>query len=405
MARHSRPFESQRTRGELHAGESMVHDVLVGEVWLAGGQSNMGLPLAAAHNAAEILPEASDPQLRLFKVALKTAADPQSDVSGQWKLSRRSRRRFSAVAYFFARDLRQEVGCPLGVIAAPWGGTPIETWISLQGLKQDPPLTRTLGQWEQAVERHHRVQEDPQLPDKYTADLRQWRKEVEPAFNAASKAWLADKQSGKPVGPRPEPARPEPQNPDPMAMPSPSRRPNTPTVSFNGMIAPLAPFALRGVIWYQGEANGSAGLEYRTLFPRLIQDWRNHWETELPFLFVQLPANGPDSAPVAESGWPWLREAQFMTLRLPHTGMAITVDLGDPNNVHPTDKLDVGHRLALIARRDVYGQKLVASGPLYRDFKIDGDAIRVRFAETGAGLTAGQRPGGPPASSPSPLTG
>jgi sialate O-acetylesterase len=112
----------------------------------------------------------------------------------------------------------------------------------------------------------------------------------------------------------------------------------------------------------------------------------------LPFLFVQLPANGLDSAPVAESGWPWLREAQFMTLRLPHTGMAITIDLGDPNNVHPTDKLDVGHRLALIARRDAYGQKLVASGPLYRDFSIDGDAIRVRFVETGAGLTAGQAP-------------
>jgi sialate O-acetylesterase len=194
------------------------------------------------------------------------------------------------------------------------------------------------------------------------------------------------------VGEKPQPAWPEPQNPDPMGMPSPSRRPQTPTVSYNGMIAPLAPFALRGVIWYQGEANGSAGLEYRELFPRLIQDWRAHWGAELPFLYVQLPCFGPDPTPVATSGWPWTREAQLMALREPRTNMAITIDVGDPGDVHPTDKRDVGHRLALLARRNVYAEKVVASGPLLKDFSVEGETIRVRFRETGSGLIIGQAP-------------
>ena len=131
------------------------------------------------------------------------------------------------------------------------------------------------------------------------------------------------------------------------------------------MIAPLAPYALRGVIWYQGEANGSAGFEYRTLFPRLIGDWRAHWDTEFPFLYVQLPGWEHDQKPPEQHDWPWLREAQLMTLKLPRTGMAVTIDVGDPGTVHPGDKYDVGQRLALLARKVAYGEKIVASGPLY----------------------------------------
>jgi sialate O-acetylesterase len=158
------------------------------------------------------------------------------------------------------------------------------------------------------------------------------------------------------------------------------------------MIAPLAPFAARGFIWYQGEANAGAGMEYRTLFPRLIQNWRRLWGAELPFIFVQLPACYKDPTPVAEKGWPWLREAQAMTLRESRTSMAVAIDVGDPNNVHPTDKIDVGHRLALLARRDVYGEALVASGPRYRESRITGGKVRVSFSETGGGLVAGQAP-------------
>jgi sialate O-acetylesterase len=133
-------------------------------------------------------------------------------------------------------------------------------------------------------------------------------------------------------------------------------------------------------------------MDYRELFPRLIEDWRRRWGTDFPFLYVQLPANGKDSLPVAEKGWPWLREAQFLTLRYPNTAMAIGIDVGDPNNVHPADKIDVGERLALLARRDVYGEKLVASGPLFAAFRVEGAKIRVSFHEVGSGLKPGVAP-------------
>ena len=396
MAREARPaLASDEPRELTVRGKNTltVHDVLVGEVWLAGGQSNMRSPLFAAHNAAEVLPLATDTQLRFFTVRFKTAAEPQAAVLGEWQPSTPEKAKdFSAVAYFFARELQHATGRPLAILSASWGGTPIQTWISLAGIKQDPPLPRTLDDWNKAVEQYHKVQANPKLAADYEADLKRWKEEVEPAFNTASKAYNADKAAAKAVGEKPKPAWPEPQNPDPMGMPSPSRRAQTPSVSFNGMIAPLAPYALRGVIWYQGEANGSAGLEYRTLFPRLIQDWRAHWGTQFQFLFVQLPACGADPVPVAESGWPWLREAQLMALREPHTGMAVTIDVGDPNNVHPADKLDVGKRLALLARHSVYGEEVADSGPMFRDFAIEKDRVRVRFCPTGSALIPGQAP-------------
>jgi sialate O-acetylesterase len=370
-----------------------ISDVLVGEVWLAGGQSNMRFPLSASYEAAATLPTADDAQLRFWNVDFRTAAEPQTAITAKWKVSTPATAKdFSAVGYFFARELRQTLGCPVGVISAAWGGTPIETWISVAGLRQAPALSRPLARWDDAVRRYRQLQTDPTPAAAYADDLRRWRKEVEPAFNAANKAYNALPTAEKSRTPKPQPAWPEPQNPDPMGMPSPSRRPQTPAVSFNGMIAPLAPLALRGVIWYQGEANGSAGLDYRELFPRLIQDWRAQWGGEFPFLFVQLPSFGADPVPVAESGWPWTREAQLLTLREPRTAMAVTIDLGDPQDVHPTGKRDVGHRLALLARRDVYGEKLVASGPLLRDFAVEGEKIRLRFRETGGGLTLGQSP-------------
>ena len=380
-----------------------IQDVLVGEVWLAGGQSNMGFGLSSAHNAAEALAHADDGQLRLFKVPLKTAVEPQADTAGQWAVSSaESAKGFSAVAWFFARELRQTQKCPVGVIAAPWGGTPIETWIGLDAIRLDPPLTRLQEQWNKAMEQHQKVLGDPKLAENYAAELKAWKKEVEPAFNAENRAYNTAKAAGKAVGPKPQPSRPEPTNPDPMGAPSPSKRPGVPAISFNAMIAPLAPYTLRGAIWYQGEANGSAGLEYRTLLPRLIQNWRAHWGSEFSFLFVQLPCNGPDKLPVAEAGWPWLREAQLMALREPRTSMAVTIDVGNPNDVHPNDKLDVGHRLALLARRDVYGEKIVAQGPLFRGSEVETNSIRVHFTDTGTGLTAAQAPWRAPGVEPLP---
>ncbi|MEI7948162.1 MAG: sialate O-acetylesterase [bacterium] len=376
-------------------------DVLVGEVWLASGQSNMGSPLFAAHNAAEILPKALDPQLRFFRVKNRTAAEPQSALTGQWETATPdTAKNFSAVAYFFARELRLTQKCPIAILQGAWGGTDIETWISLAGLQQEPVLKKALDRWNGAWEQYQKVVANPQLVTDYEKDLKQWQKEVAPAYAVTLKEYEKAKAAGKAIGPKPQPARPEPSNPDPMGMPSPSRRPSTPTVNFNGVIAPLIPYAIRGVIWYQGENNGGRGMEYRELFPRLIEDWRNVWQKagyeagkDFPFLFVQLPSNGQDTSPVAAQGWPWLREAQFMALKVPRTGMAITLDVGDPNNVHPGDKIDVGQRLALLAKKMAYGEKIVASGPLYQEFKAEADgAVRVNFTETGSGLTIGQSP-------------
>ena len=376
-----------------------VNGVLVGEVWLASGQSNMDFPLHAAHNAAEVLPKAQDAQLRFFRVTKKTASEPQTDCKGKWEVSAPDlARKFSAVAFFFAQEIRRTQKCPVGIIQGAWGGTDIETWISLAGLKQSPALTNPLSRWDKTLAEYAKIQADPKPVADYEKDLKSWMAKVQPAYIAAVKQWNADKAAGRKVGPKPRPERPEPSNPDPMGMPSPSRRPSTPTVNFNGMIAPLVPYAMRGVIWYQGESNSLRGLEYRDLFPRLIEDWRRQWQAaggtagEFPFLFVQLPGYRVDETPVAEIGKPWLREAQLMTLKVPRTGMAITIDVGDPENAHPTDKLDVGLRLSLAARKLVYGEKLVASGPLFMKMQIQGDKVRVQFTETGSGLTIGQQP-------------
>lgn len=375
------------------SSSAVARDVLVGEVWLAGGQSNMRWPLFAAHDAAEVIPTADDPALRFFIATLRTGAEPLDDLEGSWKLTTpQDAREFYAVAFFAARELRRELDVPVGVIGVAWGGTPIQTWISLEELERDPPLEKPLAAWEAAVAQHRAVQADPSRVPAYEAELARWQREVEPKHREELKAWEAARARGEAVGEKPKPPTPEPSNPDPTGMPSPSRRPNTPTISFNGLIAPAAPFSIRGVWWYQGETNGSAGLEYRTLFRRLIADWRRHWDGDLPFLFVQLPSHGADPEPVASRGWPWVREAQLMALALPRTAMAVTIDVGDPADVHPAGKRDVGRRLALLALRDVYGRNIVASGPIYERMSVEGSAIRLHFRETGGGLTPGQSP-------------
>ncbi len=387
------------------SNQLIVNDVIVGEVWLASGQSNMGFPLSASHNAAEAIPAAGDTQLRLFTVAKTTAAAPESDVKGSWQVCLPDTvKDFSAVAYFFGRDLRKALNRPVGLINAAWGGTPIQTWVSLDALKAAPPFTKYLDAWDKAVAEHAKVLADPALIPAYQADLKQWQTEVKPAFDAAMKAYNAAKAAGEDPGPKPKPERPEPSNPDPMAVPSPSARPSTPSVLFNSMISPLIPYGIRGVIWYQGEANGSGGLEYRTLFPRMIADWRTRWGLgNFSFLYVQLA--GWDYAPTQpadQHDWPFLREAQLLTLSVPATGMAVITDVSNLKDVHPAAKSFVGERLALAARRVAYGEKLVASGPLFHDLKINGAKAQVNFTETGGGLVIGQAPWLAPKNDPLP---
>ena len=370
-----------------------ARDVLVGEVWLASGQSNIRAELRSAHNAADALPAAHDPALRFFTVKMSPAAEPLDRVEGDWKTTTPDQAKsFSAVGYFFARELRRTTGKPVAIIVSGWGGTPIQAWTPLASLRREPPLATPLAEWDQALARHREVVENPQLAADYRRDLDRWKRETEPAFLQATRAYQAAKATGKDPGPKPDAAIPEPENPDPMDTPSPSRRPQTPTVAFNGMIAPLAPFALRGVLWYQGEQDGSRGLAYRDLLPRLIEGWRSRWNAELPFVIIQLPAFGHDPGPVAGQGWPWLREAQAMALKLPRTALTVTLDLGDPADVHPANKLDVGLRAGLAARRLAYGEAIVASGPILEESTFADGRARLRFRSTGGGLTPGQAP-------------
>lgn len=368
-----------------------IRDVLVGEVWLASGQSNMGVPLSAVDNAATLLPEARDPLLRCFTVAKATAAEPLADVKGAWQpTTPETARGFSAVAYFFARELRARLNCPVGILHASWGGTAAQCWLGIDSLRQEPALTKYVTQWDQAVVKHREVIEHPELAEGYARDLAAWQAEVAPVFNAA----MNDYKAAGSKGPKPEPSRPMPKNPDPMGMPDPNSRPSTPGVICNAMIAPLARFAMRGVIWYQGEANGGAGLEYRTLLPRLIADWRGRWGlAAMPFLVVQLPGWDHSKDPPERHAWPWLREAQLLTVRtVPKTGLAVAIDVGDPNDVHPANKTDIGLRLALAARKIAYGEDVVHSGPVYREFAIADGTVRLRFDEVGGGLAIGQSP-------------
>ncbi|GGF06433.1 9-O-acetylesterase [Hymenobacter cavernae] len=316
-----------------------LEDVLIGDVWLASGQSNMEMPLRDKNapapgaypvvlNAEQEVAAASFPKIRQFTVQKEVAYQPRSENQGSaWMVcSPGTAGQFSAVAYFFARDLFQQYNIPIGLINSPWGGTPAEAWVSGEALKQLPDFQA-------------RVVEQEKLGQ-------QGVQPTEQVKNAQ----------------------------------------NLPSVLYNGMIAPLIPYALKGVIWYQGESNTGRSYQYRTLFPTLIKDWRSRWGTDLPFLFVQL-ANFTKALPEpAESGWAELREAQAMALTLPRTGMAVAVDVGDASDIHPANKQAVGHRLALVARNVAYGEKVVASGPTYESMSIKGNQVRLKFRNLGSGL-------------------
>jgi len=289
-------------------------DVLVGEVWIDSGQSNMDLPLHAAKNSASVIAGATDDKIRFFDVFRQGTRVPQRGLLvGKWKVgSPKTAKDFSAVAYHFGKALRDKLGVPIGLINATLGGSTAETWTPMATLEADKALRHLAGEERSAL-------------------------------------------------------------------------------MFNGMIAPLMPYGIRGVIWYQGEGNADRGAEYRRLFPEMIRSWRERWEEgDFPFLFVQLaPFQARTDAPVQE-GWADLREAQFLTLQAsPNTAMVVITDLGDEQDIHPRDKAPVGARLALAARKLAYGEDdLVYSGPTFASATVEGEAMIVNFENVGGGLVA-----------------
>lgn len=344
-----------------------VNDVLVGEVWLASGQSNMQLPVNGAANASEERAAALFPQIRFFSVARHPAVAPETDCEGSWIVCRPDTvGGFSAAAYFFGREVHQKVGTPVGLINASWGGTPIEAWISLPRQEEKKEFDPVFAPWREKLS----VPYDAAAAQAgYERQLATWK------TNSAKRK--ADGQA--------------PGNP-PEAPVNPREHKNRPANLFNGMIAPIIPYALRGAIWYQGENNAQSDYPhlYAIQLPLLIDDWRQRWsQGDFPFAWVQLPNFEPKvSRHTAVSQWSEVREAMLHTLAVPNTGMAVTIDVGDPANIHPKNKQAVGHRLALWARARVYGENIPYSGPLPAGQAINGDQITLSFTHTDGGLVA-----------------
>jgi sialate O-acetylesterase len=313
---------------------SAISNVLVGDVWVASGQSNMEFPVEKSLNASNEIAAADLPEIRQFRVLRKVAVTPQETVGGAWQVCNpQTVGKFSAVAFFFAREIHRKQNIPIGIIHCSAGWTPAEAWMSREALRSDPDFAYILDRWDEVTAEAERAKAEGRKPRQ------------DPLFlHRASGFW-------------------------------------------NGGIAPLIPYAIRGVIWYQGETNETRGHEYRKLFRALIADWRRAWNRpDLPFLFVQV-ANvlPPDPEPVP-SEWAELRESQALALALPRTGMAVTIDIGEEKDVHPKNKQEVGRRLALIARVLVYGEDLVYSGPIFKGMKNEGSRIRCEFEHVGGGL-------------------
>jgi sialate O-acetylesterase len=396
------------------AGKNSIalHDVLVGDVWVCSGQSNMEFDLGGgkfgfggALNASEEVAKANYPTMRLFIVKKKIAFEPQADCTGTWEVcTPDSAGSFSAVGYFFGRDIQEDQKVPVGMIGSYWGGTVAQAWTSLPALKAVPELEGEAQQFEDVAthlaEKKQAYEQDA-LP-KWKAEHAAWEKEYGQSYREELKKWTDDAASAQAAG-QPIPKKPVPQHPEPREPRSPDANSNLPTVLSNGMVAPIVPYAIKGAIWYQGESNAGDAKLYRTLFPTMITDWRTRWgEGNFPFIWVQLAnylARTPEPTQ-SSNGWAGLREAQSMTLKLPETGQAVIIDIGQGNNIHPIDKEDVGHRLALSARHVAYGQDIVYSGPTYDSMKIEGDKVRITFKHVGSGLTIAAAPSTQPGVSP-----
>jgi sialate O-acetylesterase len=327
-----------------------LKNVLVGEVWIASGQSNMEWPLRAAYEADKAIAASANPKLRLYTVPKLKADAPTNNVPSFWlECSPMTTPAFSAVAYYFARDLQKALGVPVGIIHTSWGGSPAEVWMSQQALAANPDFKRDI------------LDGYATQFQKYQEALAQFKKE-EAQAKASGTAFT-------------------------------KRAPGLgwkPTELYNGMIAPLIPYAIKGAIWYQGESNAGRAEQYRTLFADMIKNWRRDWaEGDFPFLEVQLaPFRDIKDQPV-ESDWAELREAQALATKvLPKVGMAVITDVGEEKDIHPKKKEPVGGRLALAARKIAYGEKIVYSGPTYKRLKIEGDKAVVYFANVGSGLEA-----------------
>lgn len=332
--------------------EKRFTDVLIGEVWLLGGQSNMEWPVDRSANPEQEIASATFPKIRLYMADHVQSVELKDDVPGHWQVcSPESIPPFSAVGYYFGRLIHQELDVPVGLVKSAWGGTPAESWTTWETLTSTPEFKPLLDRWETTL------REYPEKQAAYETALAQWE------------------AAGKPEGQRPRP----PVGPD---------HPHRPATLYNGMIAPLKPYGIRGALWYQGESNVGRADEYAVLFPKMIEDWRRVWgQGDFPFYFVQL-ANFLERKPepTPDSDWAALRDAQLAALALPNSGVALAIDIGEADDIHPKNKQDVGKRLALNALRHVYRKRVADKGPSMKRVKVKDGKIIVTFNDA-KGLT------------------
>jgi len=346
----------------------ILTNVLVGEVWVCGGQSNMERQLGPRAGQKPLVDwereaaAANYPEIRHFGVKKVTSTNPLARVTGSWVVcSPQTVTNFTAVGYFFGRDLHLDLKVPIGLIHSSWGGTPAESWTRHDVLASNPVLTPILGKYSNAVATY------PERLAKYQAGEPALRQAYESATSTA-------RAEGKPLPPAPK------------APPQPSLDPHSPSLLYNGMINPLLPYAIRGAIWYQGESNCENPGIYPPLITAMINDWRAQWmQGDFPFLFVQV-------APYYQMP-PEIREAQRISLgTTTNTAMVVTTDCGDARDIHPSHKQPVGDRLSLAARALAYGQGVEYSGPLFRDVTFEGPLAKLNFTHTGMGLTSMDQP-------------
>ena len=368
-------------------------DVLIGDVWFCSGQSNMQLSIRYTEQPPFLASQPDDPQLRLFQVTQRPGLEIPGELAvGKWVLSTpETAAPFSAVGYYFGRELRTTLKRPIGMISSPIGGTRAEAWVPLEALKKDPALKEFVDRYEATKAAY------PQASAEYLAkqaafqtEMAAWKKEVGVTYEPLIKAWNIAAKEARDAGQELPPNKPQPSRPQPKAPLPPWGGIDTPSVLYNGAIAPIVPYAIKGAVWYQGESNGMSGNTadlYHAILKALIGGWREQWgQGDFPVMIAQLPKF------IQGWNWPAIREAQSLAHDIPNSGMAVLLDLGDPHDVHPPGKIDAAQRLALVARHVAYGEDLVWTGPSYRSMKGEGNAIRLTFTPNGSGLTIGTAP-------------
>lgn len=338
-----------------------LKNVLVGEVWVCSGESNMAMSVKDCEDAEAEIARSGNTMIRLFTVRRKVAEAPETKVKGEWQVCGPDTvAAFSAAGYFFGRDLQKARNVPVGLINISVEGSTAEAWTSKSALEGDSVLEGVFEDFAKACETY------PKEAKKHRRAMSKWRKAAERAEKGGE---LPPPPPKPPVGPG---------------------HPHQPAGLYNGMVASLMPYAIAGVTWCQGESNVRRAYRYRCLFPAMVRCWRRGWgQGNFPFLFVQLAAyswQGQAQSEPSDSEWAELREAQTLALRLPATGMVVATDLGDPSSIHPKRKQQVGARLALTARALAYREPVIYSGPMYESLQIVGDKALVTFKHVGTGL-------------------